>query len=232
MTSPDRLQQLETQLRDPALNKRIESLNQLAQVESALAIPILQRLTAEKDVGLRRIAVMGLGNHRTAQSFEVLQDLLDNEADSNIQAEAANSIFEFGNDAIPLLENLFTRSDSWLVKQTIVSLMIESGNPAALHRIITHALQDSIQTVKEAGILGFIRLWGTEFQADALAQITQLTQDPYWRNRWRATTALQTCTDPQAKALLLKMQEDEHFRVVAAALEVLNSGTVPPQDML
>jgi HEAT repeat protein len=228
MNDPDRLQQIETQLRDPALNRRIEALNALRQVDATFAVPMLQRLSADRDVGLRRLAVTGFGNHRSPESFAALQDLLVNEPDSNIQAEAANSIFDFGAAAIPLLEDLFNRSTDWLVKQTIVSLMIEANDPATLHRIITTALTDNVQTVKEAAILAFPQLWGTEFESAALEQIRQLTTDLLWRNRWRATIALQKCTDPQAHELLLKMQQDEHFRVVAAALEVLNHGQVSP----
>ncbi len=232
MNDPDRLQQIETQLRDPALNKRIEALNALRQVDAAIAVPMLQRLSQDADVGLRRLAVMGFGNHRSTESFVALQYFLDHEPDSNVQAEAANSIFDFGAVALPLLEDLFNRSADWLVKQTIVSLMIESNDPATLHRIITKALTDEVQTVKEAAILAFPQLWGTAFETAALAQVQQLTTDRLWRNRWRATIALQKCTDPLAHELLLKMQEDEHFRVVAATLEVLNHGQVDPIDRI
>lgn len=230
MNDPDRLQQIETQLRDPALNRRIEALNALRQVDAAVAVPMLQRLSQDADVGRRRLAVMGFGNHRSPESFAALQYLLEHEPDSNVQAEAANSIFDFGAAAIPLLEDLFNRSTDWLVKQTIVSLMIEADDPGTLHRIITIALTDDVQTVKEAAILAFPQLWGTAFEPQSLAQIQQLIIDPLWRNRWRATIALQKCTDPQAHELLLKMQQDEHFRVVAAALEVLNHGQVNPID--
>ncbi len=231
MHDPDRLQQIETQLRDPALNKRIEALNALRQVDAELAVPMLQRLSQDADVGRRRLAVMGFGNHRSPESFASLADLLEHEPDSNVQAEAANSIFDFGAAAMPLLEDLFNRSNDWLVKQTIVSLMIEANDPATLHRIITKALTDDVQTVKEAAILAFPQLWGTAFEAAALAQVQHLTTDSLWRNRWRATIALQKCTDPQAHELLLKMQQDEHFRVVAAALELLNHESVNPSDM-
>jgi HEAT repeat protein len=232
MNDPDRLQQIAAQLRDPALNRRILALNALSQVDAAIAVPMLQQLSQDADVGLRRMAVMGFGNHRSPESFAALRHLLDHEPDSNVQAEAANSIFDFGPAAIPLLEDLFNRSPDWLVKQTIVSLMIESNDPATLHRIITKALTDDVQTVKEAAILAFPQLWGTEFETVALNQVQQLTTDSLWRNRWRATIALQKCTDPQAYELLLKMQKDEHFRVVAAALEVLNHGQVNPIDMI
>lgn len=232
MTSPDRLEQLEQQLRDAALNKRIEALNALAEVESDLAIPILTRLATEADIGLRRIGVMGLGNHRTENSLTTLKELLKNENDSNIQSEIANSMFEFGTQSLPLLDALFDQSDNWLVKQTIVSLLIDSQNPEALFNIILKALQDPVQTVKEAGILGFTRLWGTEFESAALDELDKLLQDDYWRNRWRATIALQECKDIRAKEWLIKMQRDEHFRVVAAALEVLNHGKTQPHDRL
>lgn len=39
--------------------------------------------------------------------------------------EAANAIVDFGDRAIPLLVTLFRNTDSWLVRQRIVPLLID-----------------------------------------------------------------------------------------------------------
>lgn len=46
-----------------------------------------------------------------------------------------------------------------------------------------------------------------------------LSEDRYWRTRWRAAIALTVSRDPQALDLLAKLRQDDNYRVVAAALE-------------
>jgi HEAT repeat protein len=218
----DPLQQLEANLRANALNIRKAALDELAGLPAEVAVPLLQRLSSERDFALRRLAVMGLGNHQSPASFELLQRILDQEQDGNVLAEAANSLFEFGDAAIPLLQELFERSQHWLVRQTVISLLLETQHYDVLLEVATEAIADETQTVKEVGILALRHLWQSPFKSQALNLIHQLADDPFWRNRWRAAIALYGCDDPQAKALIAKLQHDEHFRVVAAALEIAN----------
>ena len=56
------------------------------------------------------------GNHFTEESFTVLKQIVETERDSNILAEAANSLFEFGDRSIPLLQQLFINSENWLAR--------------------------------------------------------------------------------------------------------------------
>jgi hypothetical protein len=64
----------------------------------------------------------------------------------------------------------------------------------------------------------------------ALDRLVELAQDADWRTRWRvaiailsAGIALQHSQQSQAKELIAKLQQDEHYRVVAAALKVAAS---------
>jgi HEAT repeat protein len=220
-SSSNHLPKLEQQLRSFALNERIGALNQLATIDSAVAVPVLERLAAEKDFMFRRLAVMGLANHRTEEAFQVLQGLIDREEDHSVLAEAANSMFEFGDRSIPILLNIFERSSHWLVRQTIISILVETDHDQALFQVATEALQDETQTVKEAGILAIAKIWRSPLAPQAFALIKTLAQDGFWRNRWRAAIALSGCLLPESRELLSKLQTDEHYRVVAAALEVM-----------
>jgi HEAT repeat protein len=215
----DRLQQIELELRAPALNRRINALNELAKVASVDAIPILQKLFQQQDVGLRRLAVMGLGNHLTEDSFQILEQLLQQERDGNVLAEAANSIFEFGDRSIPLLHNLFLRCDDWLLRQTIISLFLETDRYEILLEILTESLQDKTQMVKETAILALGQLLESPVKERALAKLAKLAEDREWRNRWRTAIGLQASTAPQVRELIVLLQQDENFHVVAAALE-------------
>jgi HEAT repeat protein len=218
--NPDNLSRLETNLRAGALHIRKAALDELALLPADEAVPILQRLMDTPDFGLRRLAVMGLGNHRSAAAFQSLKSILEQDKDASVLSEAANSLFDFGEAAIPVLQSLFDRVDHWLVRQTIISLFIDTEYYEVLFSLAEKALEDETQTVKEVGILALSHVWKSPFKVQALVLIAQLSRDSFWRNRWRAAIALQECHDPQAQMIIAALQQDEHFRVVAAALEV------------
>ncbi|MDJ0572087.1 MAG: HEAT repeat domain-containing protein [Pleurocapsa sp. MO_192.B19] len=215
----DRLEQIKLNLRNNAINKRKMALDELATMSPDVALPILKQLAQDNDFTLRRLAVMGLGNHCTEESFQILKQLLEIEQDSNVLAEAANSIFEFGDRAIEPLQQLFTDSDNWLVRQTVISILVDSDNPDILLKVANQALSDQDQTTKETGILALSRLLNTPLKQQAFNIFNTLAEDSYWRTRWRTAIALTASQDVQAKKLLAKLQQDEHYRVVAAALE-------------
>lgn len=215
----DRLEEIKLNLRDNAINKRKNALDELATMTPDEALPILKQLAQDHDFALRKIAVMGFGNHLTDESFQLLKHILETEQDANVLAEAANSIFEFGDRSIEPLQNLFTTSDNWLVRQTVISILVESDNPQVLLKVAKQALVDEDQTTKETGILALSRLLYSPLQEEALQLFSILAEDTYWRTRWRTAIALTASQDIKAKELLAKLQQDEHYRVVAAALE-------------
>jgi HEAT repeat protein len=218
--TPDRLDYLEQQLRSYALNERKAALDELAKVPSELALPILQRLAAESDFLYRRFAVMGLGNHPTPESLATLKQLLAEEQDSNVLSEIANSLFEFGDEAILLLPELFERTTNWLVRQTIIGILVDADRPEVLFNVIQSGLQDADVTTKESAILAIGTLVNQlDWRDRVLPWLLELAVSPQWRNRWRAATTLSICADDRAKAALAKLQTDENHYVVAAALE-------------
>ena len=215
----DRLNQIKLKLRNNGIYQRKLALDELATMSSDLALPILQELSLDQDFALRKIAVMGFGNHPTEESFKLLTQMLETEKDANVLAEAANSLFEFGDCSIEPLQQLFSNSDNWLVHQTVISILVDHNNPDVLLQIVKSAISDRDQTTKETGILALSRLLNTSLKQAALEIFTTLAADDFWRTRWRTAVALTASQDPQARELLTKLQQDEHYRVVAAALE-------------
>jgi HEAT repeat protein len=219
MMDANRLSQLEALLRSGAVNQRKQALDELATCPADLAVPLLQRLATDPDFLCRRFAVMGLGNHRTEASLQVLKQLLAQETDDNVVAEIANSLFEFGDAAIPLLQQLFERSHHWLTRQTIISILMEANHDAVLLTVIRAGLQDETQAVKETAILATGSLLKGSLKEEALNILLELATSADWRDRWRAATALTLATDPRATKMLIKLQQDPNHYVVAAALE-------------
>ncbi len=218
----DRLEQIKLNLRNNGIYQRKLALDELATMSSDLALPILQELSLDQDFALRKIAVMGFGNHPTEESFKLLIEMLEIEQDANVLSEAANSLFEFGDRSIEPLQQLFSNSNNWLVRQTVISILVDSNHPDVLLQIAKSAIADTDQTTKETGILALSRLLNTPLKQSALEIFTTLAADSFWRTRWRTAISLAASQDPQARKLLTKLQQDKHYRVVAAALEKIN----------
>jgi HEAT repeat protein len=219
---PIDLSEIDRDLRGSAIDKQRAALDRLAKVPADLAIPLLARLLTSNDFIQRRLAVMGLSNHRVDESFQLLVGVITSDRDPSVMGEAANAIVDFGDRAIPLLVDLFRQTNSWLVRQSIIPLLIDTNYHTELLTIAEIAIADETQSVKEVGILALGYLLNSPVGERSLALLLDLCKDPIWRNRWRATIALQSLQNPATKAAIAQLQQDEHFRVVAAALEVAN----------
>jgi HEAT repeat protein len=215
----ERLDQVEKLLRSPALNIRVAAVNELAQVDAGVAVPVLARLAADPDFLYRRLAVMGLGNHPVTESFDVLEGLLLAEEDSNVVAEAANSLMEFGEAGVLRLAQLFRENDNWLVRQTVLGVMMDGDRSQTLLEVVRLGLGDPVVTTRETAILALGKFAGTAFQAEALALLLEIAESGFWRDRWRSATALCRFSDDRAKEMLGRLRSDESHYVVAAALE-------------
>jgi HEAT repeat protein len=215
----DRLAQVEKLLRSPALNIRVAAVNELAQTNAEVAVPVLARLAADGDFLHRRLAVMGLGNHPVAESMAVLEQLLISEEDSNVVAEAANSLMEFGGEGMVRLAQLFRENENWLVRQTVLGVMMDGDRSATLFEVVRLGLADPVVTTRETAILALGKFVDTAFQGEAIGLLLELAVSGEWRDRWRSATALCRFQDDRAKEMLGRLRSDGSHYVVAAALE-------------
>jgi HEAT repeat protein len=147
------------------------------------------------------------------------------EQDSNVKAEAANSLSFFEQIAVPHLVLAFHQNPNWLVRRSILAAMIEMnveiGCSEALIEICVQALSDEDITVQEDGIEGLRSLAGGSQHAAALSQLLNLVNSDSWQVRRRTARALKQFSDPQARAALSQLSQDADHRVVAAVLEDL-----------
>ncbi|MGF1521590.1 MAG: HEAT repeat domain-containing protein [Leptolyngbyaceae cyanobacterium] len=219
MNNADRLNQLESMLRDGSINESRIALDELAQMPPEKAVPVLQRLTQAANFQTRRLAMMGLGSHRTDEALQILKQVLTQEQDANVLAEAANSLFEFGPASLPLLQDLFLCNAHWLLRQSILSILMEAEHGDVLLTVARAGLEDATQTVRETAILALGPLMNSPWEAEALALLAPTATAANWRDRWRSATTLSLSHSPEAKRLLAVLRQDENHYVVAAALE-------------
>ena len=179
--------------------RAMPALTQLRFVSDADAVPLLVLGTEQKPFLVRSLSCSGLGYKRTEQGWDVLSRLLVNDEDPNVRAEAANALASYGVDrAWPLLQHAFAADDAWLVRCSILSALAEQPeiNLSWLMELATMAITDADGTVRVSG-------------AEILGRLVR-------------DGAGQAVGD-QARALLQPLQQDRDHRVVAAALNGLQS---------
>ena len=179
--------------------RAMPALTQLRFVSDADAVPLLVLGTEQKPFLVRSLSCSGLGYKRTEQGWDVLRRLLVNDEDPNVRAEAANALASYGVDrAWPLLQNAYAADDAWLVRCSILSALAEQPeiNLSWLMELATMAIADPDGTVRVSGaeILG------------------RLVRDGSGQP-----------VGEQARSLLQPLQQDSDHRVVAAALNGLQS---------
>ena len=179
--------------------RAMPALTQLRFVSDGEAVPLLVLGTEQKPFLVRSLSCSGLGYKRTEQGWEVLSRLLVNDEDPNVRAEAANALASYGVDrAWPLLQHAFTADNAWLVRCSILSALAEQPeiNLSWLMELATMAISDADGTVRVSG-------------AEILGRLVR-------------DGAGQAIGD-QARVLLQPLQQDSDHRVVAAALNGLQS---------
>ncbi len=165
----------------------------------SVVIPLLILGSEQQAFLVRSLSCSGLGYRRNEQGWQVLSRLLVRDEDPNVRAEAANSLASYGVDrAWPVLRDSFAKDQAWLVRCSILSAFAEQPgiNPAWLLDLGRQAIADADGTVRVSG-------------AEILARVV----------REQAGDA----NGAEARALLQPLQKDGDHRVVAAALNGLQS---------
>ena len=182
---------------DPA--RAMPALARLRDVPAEAAMPLLLLGLEQQPFLVRSLSCAGLGMKRGEAGWRALLQALEHDDDANVRAEAANALVNYGLErAWPHLLAAFARDSQWLLRCSVLSAVAEhpEARPIALLELASLALGDGDGTVRVGGaeILG------------------RLLRD------WPATGEAQ-----QARQLLQRLQADADHRVVAAALDGLQS---------
>jgi len=163
----------------------------------SVVVPLLILGTEQSVFVVRSLSCSGLGMRRNEQGWAVLTRLVSADEDANVRAESANALASFGVDrSWPLLRERFVADDAWLVRCSILSALAEQPaiDPAWLLDLAQLAIQDGDGTVRVGG-------------AEILGRLVH-------------EAAPQAA---EARGLLQGLQRDDDHRVVAAALNGLQS---------
>ena len=177
------------------------ALASLVNATPEQAEPLLLLGLQQNDMLLRQLSCSGLGHKPTPAGWEPLVNTLQGDPEVAVRAEAANALVSHGLErAWPLLLEAFQRDAEWLLRCSVLSAVAEHPemDPERLQQIGALASADADSTVRVGG-------------AEILGRVAR-----------DASPGSEVAE--QARAALSGLQQDSDHRVVAAALNGLNSG--------
>ena len=178
---------------DPS--RAMPALVGLREVPLEQAVPLLLLGLEQSMFMVRSLSCAGLGVKQNEAGWQALVASMQGDEDANVRAEAANSLVSHSLErAWPLLRDVFAADQQWLVRCSILSALAEQ--PA-----IDPAWLLELASMAITDADGSVRVGGAEI----LARLV--------REQGAA----------EARALLQQLQADPDHRVVAAALNGLQS---------
>ena len=175
------------------------AITQLRFCSAEDAVPLLVLGTEQTPFLVRSLSCSGLGYKQSEEGWTVLSRLVQADADPNVRAEAANALVSYGvQRAWPLLKDVFTVDQAWLVRCSILSAYAEQQeiDLSWLYELARLAIKDADGTVRVSG-------------AEILGRLV------------REASAVELGGD--SRSLLQSLQQDGDHRVVAAALNGLQT---------
>jgi HEAT repeat protein len=215
------LTQIKSNLQSPDFQNRLRAITALRQYDPEVAVPLLLNYRDDQEVLVRSFVAMGLGRKQTAGAFTALLEIMQNDGDPHVRAEAANSLSLYGDVAVSHLALAFSQDHHCLVRRSILAGLFELNCPEVLFEVCLWGLQGEESTVKEASIEGLGLLAGTNKREMSLLELLNLIKSPEWRIRVQVAKALGKFNDPKATEGLSALKGDNDYRVVSSALESL-----------
>ena len=216
MNTPDSIREL---LQSENFGDRLRGINQLRDIDPAIAFELIQIPVTDSNVRVRYAAVSqlaSLGSQNLETSLSLLKVALA-DIEPDVQAAAADSIGALKlTQAYEELESLYRRTPEWLVSFSVIAALGELGDPRSFD-LLKEALTSDSDLVKTAAIgslgeLGDVR---------AVELLTPYAANPDWQIRYRVVQALGRLNTPEARSTIEVMSHDETEQVAKQAREFL-----------
>lgn len=200
---------------------RLRGVNQLRQLDPALAFTLIQPAVIDRNVRVRYAAVSqlsSLGKQDLDRALTLLRAaLLDPEID--VQAAAADSIGALKlTAAFDELTQLYHRTPEWIVKFSILAALGEFGDPRCFDLLAT-ALGEDNELMKMAAIGSLGELGDPR----AIPLLIPYATDADWQVRHRIVQALSYYADPAARSTLQQLTQDQTEAVATQAQAALQA---------
>lgn len=214
--TPESIQAL---LQSEDFGDRISAVNQMRQIDPAIAFEMMQGAVADTNVRVRYAAVSqmsSLGLQDRAKASTLLRHCLT-DPEPDVQAAAADAIAALQlTEAFDELKTLYETTPEWLVKFSIIAALGELGDERGF-ALLDDALKSDNDLVKTAAVGSLGELGDRR----AVALLLPLTTDDDWQIRYRVAQALSRFEDPDARAALQSLATDDMEAVANEARSYL-----------
>jgi HEAT repeat protein len=211
--NPESVEQL---LNSEDFGDRLRAVNQLRQLEPAIAYKLIQTAIGDKNVRVRYAAVSQmstLGTENLSKALEVLLHSLNNDPEPDVQAAAADALGALKlTDALPDLQQVYNNTSEWLVQLSIVAALGEMGDPKAFPMLENALASDNelIQTIAISAL-------GELKDPRAIPLLLPYATNADWQIRYRVAQALRRLGGAEAEAALEILTKDEVEQVALEA---------------
>lgn len=214
--TPDSVREL---IQSEDFGDRLRGINQLRQLDPAIAFELIQPPISDSNVRVRYAAVSqvaSLGSQNPSVALEVLKTAL-HDPEPDVQAAAADSISALKlTEAYEDLEALYRHTSEWLVQFSIIAALGELGDVRAFDLLAEalHAESELVQTaaIGSLGELGDVR---------AVELLIPYATNPDWQIRYRVVQALARLNTPEARSTIETLTQDEAAQVADQARQAL-----------
>src|SRR6476469_6317563 len=202
--TPESVEQL---LKSEDFGERLRAVNQLRQLDPAIAYKLIQIAIGDKNVRVRYAAVSQistLGTQNLPNALEVLRNSLNNDPEPDVQAAAA--------DALEDLQQVYSSTSEWLVQLSIVAALGEMGDPKAFP-MLENALTSENELIQTIAISALGELGDKR----ALPLLLPYASNADWQIRYRVAQALGRLGGAEAQTALEILAKDEVEQVAQEA---------------
>ena len=217
--TPESVQQL---LSSENLGDRLRGINQLRQLEPAVAYELVQTPIADSNPRVRYAAVSQLdtlGSQDLQKSLTILRDRLLHDSEVDVQAAAADSLGALKlTEAFEDLRQIYHNTSEWVLQFSIIATLGELGDPRSFE-LLQEALGSDIDLITTAAISSLGELGDTR----AIPLLTPYATHPDWQIRYRVVQSLNQLGGSDARSTLEQLAQDEVGQVAQEAQACLQS---------
>jgi HEAT repeat protein len=207
------LDNLLRQMDSPELKDRKLALSALRPIAPDLALPIIKKGLQDENQQVRSMAIFALGLKPTDETLDILLDLLKNEPDYGVRADAAGAIGYLEDlKAFEPLNQAFYDNTHWLVKFSIVVSLGNLKDPRA-KKTLLQALNSEEVVIQQAAIAAL----GEIGAVDAVEKILTFITATDWLIRQRLAEALGNLDTEKSRSALRYLTKDDNPNVAEAA---------------
>ncbi|MEO0827690.1 MAG: HEAT repeat domain-containing protein [Cyanobacteria bacterium J06635_15] len=195
---------------------RLTAVNQMRELEPAIAFDLLSIASADDNARVRYAAISQIstvGSVDKATSTKLLRNRLTTDPEPDVQAAAADSIGALQlTEIFEDLKSVYENTTEWLVKFSIIAALGELGDIRAFE-----LLQDALGSPNELIRTAAIGALGELGEDRAIKLLLPYVTHPDWQTRHRVVQALSNFTDETARQALQQLTQDKSEMVAKAA---------------